>query len=55
LTLAFNKTLAALIAGKNGAGKNAMVLAVAMLLAFDTLVAHIYSRWISNETDSHEQ
>jgi hypothetical protein len=48
LSLAFNKTLAAVIADKNG-----KVLAVAMFVAIATLVAHIYNRWFSSGPDDH--
>ena len=47
-SLAFNKTLAAAIADKNG-----KVLAVAMFVASATLVAHIYNRWFSRRPDDH--
>ena len=45
LALAFNTTLAARIADKNG-----KVLAVAMLLAFGV---HIINRWFSRDADDH--
>ena len=48
LALAFNKTLATIIAEKNG-----KVLAVAMLLAFGTLVGHIFNRWFSRGPGKH--
>lgn len=48
LALAFDKGLALVIADKNG-----KVLAVAMLVAFGTLVAHILNRWFSDTPESH--
>jgi hypothetical protein len=48
ISLAFNKTLAAVIADKNG-----KVLAVAMFFALATLVAHIYKGWSSSGPGDH--
>jgi cytochrome c biogenesis protein CcdA len=48
--LAFDRTLAAAIADKNS-----KVLAVAMFVAFGTLMIHMFNRWFSNSDSPHPE